>query len=210
VVEYKEANLDQRPIDEETFYWRYTYNPSTQRVLPGGKLKETCLCKQPYIPDDNDIMHFCPTCRKSYHETCLINDDWVEKTQLQSGKLPRATQFERSLDFESSEYAALPALKRSRNPQNSKLSRLEKIYSDLPYDLLKLAKSPIVRGGFEHGVSGNVFPVMRARSFVYDALMENEPLPDNWREEVLTKLSKVGAWVAGDENFLCPGCQGVI
>jgi len=154
-------------------------------------------------------MHFCPSCRKSYHENCLIHHDRVEKTSVRVGKLPRATRFERSLEVDSSEYATLLALKRSRNPSSAKLP-LEKIYSALPSDLLKLARSPIVRGGYEHGVVGNVFPVMRARTFIYSALMENKPMPDNWREEVSTNLSKVEAWVTEDENFLCPNCHGVI
>lgn len=163
-------------------------------------------------------MHYCPGCRKSYHENCLIDHGWVdtatgtqrgEKPPKHSGRLSRDICFERSLEVESLKYAALPALKRFRNPSSAKLP-LEITYSRLPLDLLKLARSPIVRGGYEHGVVGNVFPVMRARNYVHKALMEREPMPDNWREEVSANLSKVEAWVAEDDNFICPNCHGVI
>lgn len=154
-------------------------------------------------------MHFCPRCQMSYHASCLTNNDWIEDQSVRPGKLPRDIRFERSLETASAEYAMLPSLNQHLNPSTAKL-KLNVTYSSLPRDLLLLARSPIARGGPEHGVAGNIFPVMRARALIYDALMADKSIPKNWREDVSTNLSKVQAWIAEDSKFLCPNCHEVI
>ena len=166
-----------------------------QTTQPKAKLKGSCVCGTPYHPDDGDIMHFCIYCKKSYHESCLDERNSTEDESESSDALPREVRFERSL-----------ALKYTKDWSSNSAPD----YSNLPSDLLSLARSPIVRGGPEHGVAGNIFPIVQARIFVHDALLEDKPVPENWKDEVSANLSKVQAWIAADNDYLCPNCRKVI
>ncbi|KLO18988.1 hypothetical protein SCHPADRAFT_924828 [Schizopora paradoxa] len=195
VVSFDEDSVTQQYIDGETFYWRFEYDPAKERISPKTKLKASCLCKLPYNPDDDDIMHFCISCQKSYHESCLDKHGSIENESRNSDDLPRDIRFERILGV--------------RYPKQL-TSFSESDYSSLPQDLLRLARSPIVRGGPEHGVAGNVFPIVQARIYIHDALLEHKPIPDNWKDEVSANLSVVQAWIAEDNDYLCPNCHEVI
>jgi hypothetical protein len=96
----------------------------------------TCLCGQPYKPDEHDPMHFCPRsdCRRWYHESCLEANGHISK---------------KSPDERIQEFLDIPQARVRR----------------IPPELLRLACKPIIRGGSAHGVVGNVKAVCEARQW---------------------------------------------
>ena len=96
----------------------------------------TCICGQPYNPDDPNFMHFCPRvdCRQWHHENCLKDNGHVSK---------------KSPDERIQEFLDIPQARVHR----------------IPLELLCLACKPIIRGGSTHGVVGNVKAVCEAREW---------------------------------------------
>jgi hypothetical protein len=93
-------------------------------------------CNQPYNPDEPDPMHFCP------RFDCR---QWYhESCLIENGHISKKSPDERIQEFLDI-------------PQ----ARLHRI----PPELLRLSCKPIIRGGFKHGVVGNVKAVCEARQW---------------------------------------------
>ncbi|KDR77282.1 hypothetical protein GALMADRAFT_246612 [Galerina marginata CBS 339.88] len=76
MIKFNENDHEQAFISRDQFFRRYTfeYKARTLKPKPGTS---SCNCLKPYNPDDMDpirVMHFCPrpSCRKAYHQSCLI------------------------------------------------------------------------------------------------------------------------------------------
>lgn len=90
----------------------------------------------------------------------------------------------------------------------------------LPSSLLRLAQSPMVKGEKtslprDTGVvAGNIAFVMRAREIVNSFLVDKADLPEDWEEKLQLPNARgnanVEAWIASDEDLVCPSCGGPI
>jgi hypothetical protein len=83
-------------------------------------------------------MHFCPRsgCKEWYHRNCLHENNYMPKNSPNAGT-------------RDSEFMDIPQARVSR----------------VPTDLVRLACTPIIRGGPTHGVVGNVKTVCEARDW---------------------------------------------
>jgi len=142
VVDFDETSSTQEPIAAECFYTRRLYNSLFGSVMPVAEKSITCICRRPYNPDESDPMHFCPRdgCKKWYHRNCLHENDY---------------KFENSLDSEAP----------TRDSNSEFLDVPQDRVSSVPSDLVRLACTPIIRGGPTHGVVGNVKTVCEARKW---------------------------------------------
>lgn len=142
-------------------------------------------------------MHFCPTCSKWFHESCLTRGGHTECHLNNPRVEPREVRFERSLREEVAGYEDQELLK--------------ELYSGVPQELVDLARSPIVRGGKAHGIVGNARLIFDARSLLCRSVMCDEPVTEDWMEELSIDETRLGSFIAEDENgFICPSCKGVI
>ena len=90
----------------------------------------------------------------------------------------------------------------------------------IPTSLLRLARSPLVKGQKprlpdDTGiVVGNIPSVARARVFVANVLYACADLPGDWQK--LLQLpdegdgTEVESWIVPDEGLICPNCGGPI
>lgn len=96
----------------------------------------TCTCGQPYNPDEPDPMHFCP------RSGCR---QWYHESCLyENGHISNKSPDERTHEF-----LDIPQARVGR----------------IPPDLLRLASTPIIRGGPAHGVVGNIKASCEARDW---------------------------------------------
>ncbi|KAF9011965.1 hypothetical protein BDQ17DRAFT_1345199 [Cyathus striatus] len=214
---FDEKKLEQEYIGPEQLFCRYTCEVSLRVVRPKPGL-DSCICSQPYsTSDSNSIVHICPrpSCRRSFHETCLLNAKVNRKKQyVDNDKSSRdlrvlaASPDEDDLDLERL-VSEQPKKKRRRSSRGAAASLNEDknngdVERDLPAALakipdllLKIAQHPIIRGG-SFGVVGNIAPVVRARRMVYTALSQNGMIPEGWEEAVLGRWPGI-AKVFGEE-----------
>lgn len=61
-----------KKVDDEDFYARFTYVPTTHEYRP-DKVPVYCLCEMPYNPDMFMVM--CNNCEEWYHPRCLGFDN---------------------------------------------------------------------------------------------------------------------------------------
>ncbi|KAL5478579.1 hypothetical protein ACEPAI_2763 [Sanghuangporus weigelae] len=78
-VQFDEFSPEPPLITDETFYVRSSFDFNGKSIKP--KVKSTCLCDNPYNPDDSLSMHFCPRkkCYEAYHASCLRDRGYVQK-----------------------------------------------------------------------------------------------------------------------------------
>uniref|UniRef100_A0A8H7XQB5 BAH domain-containing protein n=1 Tax=Psilocybe cubensis TaxID=181762 RepID=A0A8H7XQB5_PSICU len=83
-------------IPWDKFYRRYTFEYKARMLKPKPG-SSSCMCKQPYNPNDTSrtsLMHFCPrpSCRRAYHHRCLLASKSKESaTTFVSGNSSQAT-----------------------------------------------------------------------------------------------------------------------
>lgn len=239
IANFVERDIDQKYIDRDEFYTRYTLGMKNRAIKvsnflvilypcsPTTQPKQglgTCICDTPYQPDsDTDIMHFCPrpSCQKAYHQQCLLNGkkekgdaDWGLRLLSSSPDTDNTVNLDESVSPPQKKRRGRPP----KNTTEQTMMAVEKL-ALMPVDLVWIAQQPIVRGrAFElGGVSGNVFAVVRARRMVYEALAGKD-VPQDW-ESVLS--SGIGDWridysivelKKGSKlhPLLCPQCEGAI
>jgi len=135
VVNYDETSPLQEPIPADVFYSRRAFNSLFGSVMPAVEEGITCICGCPYKPDDDmATMHFCPR----FGCRRWYHAGCLNENDYISKKLPEGTR----------EFLDIPP------------ARIQRV----PPDLLRLASSPIIRGG-KHGVVGNVKAVCEAREW---------------------------------------------
>jgi hypothetical protein len=154
VIEYDETSLMQEPISSDSFYTRRAYNslfgsvavctiillsiftPLNVRRQPSVGASITCICGRPYNPDHNDPMHLCPRFGcRRWYHASCLRDNG-----FMSNKAP---------DERAREFLSVPQARAD----------------SIPSDLLQLACRPIIRGGPNHGVVGNVKATCEAREW---------------------------------------------
>ena len=117
--------------------------PVNMRWQPDLDSSITWICENPYNPDEQEPMHFCPRadCRKWYHGNCL---------KKRRNVILKKNGFisETSPDKRAQESLGTP----------------QAHVHDIPPELLHLACEPIIRGQ-AHGVVGNVKAVCKAREW---------------------------------------------
>ena len=81
-------------------------------------------------------------------------------------------------------------------------------YTDVPEDLLRLARSYPVRGQ-EFGIAGNVRAVAYARDFLAKKIMSNVPIPEDWMEIITLPEGSIEDLVTDDflRYHYCPRCM---
>jgi hypothetical protein len=165
-------------------------------------------------------MHFCPrpSCRKAYHQNCLIKAKYIETTA--SGRDVRLLI---SSPDTNEIFTLADIVTRSESPKTKPSDRSKKkdnafsispktptdFLAHLPPELVRVAQHPMIKGGqFQAGgVAGNISAIALARRIVYDAL-GGTPVPDNWEEMVDVETA-----LFLDEKLpalICPKCNGSI
>ncbi|KAL5497729.1 hypothetical protein ACEPAH_2660 [Sanghuangporus vaninii] len=83
VVQFDEFSPEPPLITDETFYFRSSFD-FNKKSIKKPKVKTTCLCDNPYNPDDSSSMHFCPRkkCNKAFHTSCLRKCGHVQTSPL--------------------------------------------------------------------------------------------------------------------------------
>lgn len=168
----------------------------------------TCICKIPYNPDASSIMHFCPrpNCRASYHRKCLVQAGYVEPSS--PDRACRILACSPDTDRSFSLYELVPNNKPTRKSANADVCAA--LISTLPSELVKLAQQPIIKGGRDGGIVGNVKSVVEARQAIYGIIRGDLLLPDNWRE--LFDMSSI-VQSGGRKDpppLVCPQCNSPI
>ena len=228
------------PHDRRTFH-----PPSSSPALTNTQPKpgiNTCICSLPYKPDDpKSLMHFCPrpSCKKAYHQKCLIKGKHKDIESISTRPLRLLacspdTNTPLTLDdlIPSREP---PKKKRRGRPPKAKINApshpleeekdgaAESILLSLPPLLVQYAEQPMVRGAaFKAGsVAGNITAVSVARRLVHAAL-GGTPVPENWKEMVFgvedaqagPNPSPVVRITGGGKQvipaLICPQCRSCI
>ncbi|KAI5116718.1 hypothetical protein M0805_000827 [Coniferiporia weirii] len=111
--------------------------------------------------------------------------------------------------------------KRGRPKKGSQVQVIERSavtfdrHAFVPFALLALARSPIVRGAeteLPRSVVGNISLVLRAREMVANVVDNGGTVPDDWESSLHLIDEDAGAevWAARDEGLLCPSCGGAV
>ncbi|KAJ6591272.1 hypothetical protein DFH09DRAFT_1139167 [Mycena vulgaris] len=202
VKEYDETSLDQDPIVDDDFFYRYIIDIVEKSISPAPS--STCICTSPYNPSDaspDSLMHFClqPACRKYYHSRCIADKGASPAAERDRGFLLSDPATGIPLDFDSAMSSASDPPKKRRRASHAPTGPAAQALLDaLPPTLVHAAAQPIVKGGAFRagGVVGNVTAVLTARRFVFEALRDGTAsadgweahMPDRWEELVDVQL----------------------
>ncbi|KAG7442874.1 uncharacterized protein BT62DRAFT_1078972 [Guyanagaster necrorhizus] len=204
---YSDIDMEQDVIEKDSYWCRYTFEREARTLEP--KPTKSCICHHPYDPDDDTVvMHFCPRpgCRKAYHQSCLVKEKFKEPVSLD-----RPLRLLLSSP-DSDEPFVVPVKQSTRSKRAAAKRTIEELLTELPNELVRVAKQPIVKGAKYPlgGIVGNVTWVVTARRLVYDAL-SGFGVPDDWKGSI--DCSK--AIVKFKDNnvipaVICPQCEGPI
>ncbi|TFY62645.1 hypothetical protein EVG20_g6630 [Dentipellis fragilis] len=220
VVNFDSSSLEQEPIDEGAFYYRWNWSRANKTLNgPSRSPSTSCIgtCEELYNPDGNSPMHLCPrpSCRRWFHRICLFTTNCtIRRSAAEHADLLLRSSPDSDEDFslfKPSKPAAARMTASRRNKGKGKEICLP--LDDLPSPLRRCAQKAIVRGG-EYGVAGNVHAVVQARRLVYQ-IFKNEPDSqkdlDKWMEgregDVDTEDSEQDEY---GEYYICPNCKGAI
>ncbi|KAK0194472.1 hypothetical protein F5146DRAFT_998850 [Armillaria mellea] len=154
-VRRSDEDAEQASIGKDTYWCRYDFEREARTLDP--KPSETCFCHHPYDPDDDTVaMHFCPrlSCRKAYHQSCLIKEKFKEPN--------------------SDEPFVLPTRRSSRSKKAHPERTIERLLQGLPDELVRVAKQPMVKGAKypQGGIVGNITWRL--------SLMTSTTIADDW------------------------------
>ncbi|TFK25416.1 hypothetical protein FA15DRAFT_357076 [Coprinopsis marcescibilis] len=230
VTDLRDEDPEQPYIGNDQFYMRYAIERQARRLKP--KPENTCICHKPYVPhDETTVMHFCPrpTCRKWFHQVCLINNKSAKSCSQQARGLRLLATSPDDEEPESlHDKIPMPPSKRTRRASLQYEKAAESDETDsavsfalaaMPIRLVFVAQQPIVRGASyeKGGVSGNVKAVVAARRLVYNSLA-GKGIPEDWEDMVLGQISPITL----DDclvkikrkrvlpSLLCPDCHSAI
>ncbi|KAJ7481828.1 hypothetical protein FB451DRAFT_1364917 [Mycena latifolia] len=235
MIHFLDDDPEQKPIRHDQFFCRYFFDTNVDRPefnvfpytcagdgapspTPRMRSEEskyranTCICGEPYRPDDEDpshVMHWCPRplCRRAYHRVCLLESghhSLLAARDVVCARLGSSPDAEAPVDATA-------------------------VVHLLPAGLASLAAQPMVRGGV-HGVAGNVAAVVCARRVVYASFPIQDSTDcffnamtglarwgeeagfESWKEAVVEpNLCLLGN---GEEGvtvvLLCPECGGAV
>lgn len=240
VKQYDESSIAQELISDQDFFCRHHLNEKKllltlrRNDLPTAIKYDsnTCICTRPYDPlDTSSYMHFCPrpSCRKAYHESCLVSSN---------SYLPETSSYRKLLLLSSphdddKEYDPIPRPTKRRKTQDTASTSGKIVARDVDFDaaikklddeLVDIAVSPAVKGrklnlGY---INGNIEQVCKAREMVYEMLQDQRE-KDDWRGELdmglarkgkaaMEKVKKARKKGLGKKKYMfcCPGCGSAI
>ncbi|KAG9313767.1 hypothetical protein JVU11DRAFT_6126 [Chiua virens] len=207
---FDETGIYQEPIDDGEWFYRYEFLYDGRKVTPKVTHLACPICKVPYVPGTDKILHFCPrpNCLKFYHQACLVKHGYVEKTRKHR-VLETWPDVDRTVPLEDFETHPGPPKKKQRRNHATPRKNINESIAGLPEELLKAANQQIIRGAQGSGVVGNTTPVCAARRLIWKTLNEGGVLSDDWEKHI--DIS--GASVETDEqlpNCTCPSCYSPI
>ncbi|EIM87426.1 uncharacterized protein STEHIDRAFT_146804 [Stereum hirsutum FP-91666 SS1] len=187
VKRYSETSLYQEQINDGEFYCRrLRYDPERNEFSPPNLplCHGTFGCNQPYSPDHDTVMHFCPrpNCQRWYHQPCLLYDRHFD---TRMGRAERDGRMLSSVpDDDEGPFALRSALTIRISTRSHPTATTPQIWAyqepnlqgasgimleELPRELVKVAQSPIIKG-VGIGIAGNIKEVIEARRLVLDCL----------------------------------------
>lgn len=84
-------------------------------------------------------------------------------------------------------------------------------YDGVDEDLIRLARSPIVRGTRKYGVVGNSRAVLSARFILAKKVMQGNPVRNDWMEHLDLNEETISSFIVEDDTlYYCPLCEGSI
>ncbi|KAI9458515.1 hypothetical protein HD554DRAFT_1705141 [Boletus coccyginus] len=207
VKHFDETSIYQGSIEDEEWFTRYHFSYDAKRVTPKVTHLACPICKVPYTPGVEKILHFCPRprCHKFYHQSCLVKFGYVEETKKHR-LLETWPDIDRTAPVRELCDSYHPR-KRQKKDQSSKESGDDPL-SGFPALLVAVAEQPIVRGIQGGGVVGNITSVAGARQLIYRALTQGGVIPDDWESRIDTSIAFLDADTL--PNCICPDCYSPI
>ncbi|KAG6380125.1 hypothetical protein JVT61DRAFT_8212 [Boletus reticuloceps] len=206
VKQFEETSVYQDVIEDEEWYSRYHFLYDGRRISPKVTHVACPICKVPYTPGMEKVLHFCPRpgCCKFYHQQCLVKHGYLEKTReyrlLETWPDIDRTASVRDLADLGSYH---PRKRQRKNISSSKESACDPL-ADFPVQLVAVAEQQIVRGTQGGGVVGNITSVVAARQLIYRALAKGDAIPVDWETRI--NISTASSDSDTLPNCKCPSC----
>ncbi|KAF7319292.1 BAH domain-containing protein [Mycena chlorophos] len=249
VLTFREDDPDQPPIPPETFFCRYYFDidggfsilqylkapdvdPTT---LSKGKIctVRCTLCAHSYYPEEPDLdeaQRWCPapTCRRGFHHGCLQDHRSLDLQKNDSDD----EDSDVDMDDDTLTMDELVRARLTNHPDGDPttnglitLPSLKTLSALIPEPLLLLAAQPLVRGGVDYGIAGNLAAVSAARRLVLkhlladadgdgdgDVDLENwgaQPVFRDWLDAIVEPLD-LGTSLYLPPLIKCPNCERAI
>jgi hypothetical protein len=162
-------------------------------------------------------MHFCPRprCRSAYHRECLLEAGHTEPDSPDRDLRLLACSPDTNSDPPTTAEPPLKKRSRGRPAKHgvSFMATLSNLISTVPRELVELAQQPIMKGGKDGSIVGNVKSVIRARRMIYGVIGGTASLSSDWKTLVdATATSSVRRRTRKEAipPLVCPKCKGPI
>lgn len=160
-------------------------------------------------------MHYCPCCKLAFHASCLFDDGFVDLLITEERAHERLLKMEVACSRPFLDDCVKGAVDSACVPQwDGDRHEL------LPLELLRLARSPMVRGDGadipkKWSITGNLAIVSAARQLVAAVLRTSFRVQPSWASQLGIPLNEEGpvdvlAWAVDDTGLRCPKCTGPI
>ncbi|KIJ63590.1 hypothetical protein HYDPIDRAFT_40999 [Hydnomerulius pinastri MD-312] len=210
---YDERDLEQPQLEDDDWFYRYNFEYTARRIIP-KVATITCVCKTPYIPGSDEILHFCPRpgCRTAHHQSCLLERGLVEDVSEDRYRRLIETWPEVGATDTVESVVEGPSRKRRKGTPSSTdgcpvmIEDLDPLES-FPRGLLDIAKQQIVKGTHAGGIVGNLAAVTAARNIIFRALTGDGIVPDDWMVEIDMPSLDIPWKLPG---VICPHCGSPI
>ncbi|KAH0831118.1 hypothetical protein J3R83DRAFT_13684 [Lanmaoa asiatica] len=207
--QFDETSIYQVSIGEAEWFARYNFLYIGKRISPKVTHVACPICKVPYTPGVEKILHFCPrpSCRNFYHQSCLVKHGYTEETRTHR-VLETWPHIDRTESMEQI-CCIYPPRKRQKKDHSASKGSGNDLLAGLPAQLIAVAEQQIVRGTRGGGVVGNIAPVVAARQLIYGTLNGGGVIPDGWETMIDTSAAfpEIGTILP---NCTCPSCYSPI